>query len=279
MFEEEISHHVAMDNGADAAELSPVPSHDHHHSRTELFIGHAAMQRLHDSHVAVFGVGGVGGYAVEALVRAGIGRLTLVDFDRFCVTNLNRQLHATVASIGAVKVEVVAQRCRQINPDVEIVIHPQCYAPEQADRLLGADYDYVLDCIDGITAKIDLIQQCWLRKLPIISAMGAGNKIDPTRVQLADLFATRTCRLARILRKELRRRGVVTALPVVYSTEEYRPEIAPPSVPRISGGDWQKVTLGSISTIPALFGMMMAARVLQDIVQQAAQRRSVGVSD
>lgn len=236
-------------------------------SRTELFIGRDGIALLENSHVAVFGVGGVGGYAVEALARAGVGHLTLIDFDHFSVTNINRQLHALDQTLGLLKVEVVGERCRSINPQVQITCHDERYNSENADRLLTEKYDYVLDCIDTISAKIDLIQQCKKRDLRIISSMGAANKIDPAQVKVADLFETQKCRLARIMRKELRRRGVETGVQVVYSTEEFHPLADDgASVQRVSGESWQSVTLGSISTLPSLFGLFMAGTVVKEIV-------------
>lgn len=239
-------------------------------SRTELFVGTEAVSALRRSHVAVFGVGGVGGYAVEALVRAGVGRLTLIDFDRFSTTNINRQLHALDHTVGQLKVDVVGQRCREINPEIELTLHVERYCDETSTLLLSEPYDYVLDCIDTISAKIDLIEQCKRRQLKVVSSMGAANKIDPTQVKVADLFKTQTCRLARIMRKELRRRGIDSGVTVVYSTEEFRPltDHDAPTV-RVSGESWQSVTLGSISTLPSLFGLFMAGIVVKKIVEEA----------
>lgn len=236
-------------------------------SRTELFIGRDGVSALKNSHVAVFGVGGVGGYAVEALVRAGVGHLTLIDFDHFSVTNINRQLHALDPTIGMLKVEVVGTRCQSINPQMQLTLHAERYRSENAELLLNEKYDYVLDCIDTISAKIDLIQQCKERQLRVISSMGAANKIDPTQVKVADLFDSQKCRLARIMRKELRRRGVDSGVQVVYSTEEFHPLTQEgEAVARVSGEAWQSVPLGSISTLPSLFGLFMAGVVVKKIV-------------
>ncbi|MDY0191292.1 MAG: tRNA threonylcarbamoyladenosine dehydratase [Desulfuromonas sp.] len=238
-------------------------------SRTAQVIGPAGVERLQHSHVAIFGLGGVGGYAVEALARAGIGHLSLIDFDNFSLTNINRQLHALDTTIGQAKVDVVAQRCLEINPQLHLTCHSMRYTNAVADTLLNQTYDYVLDCIDTISAKIDLIEQCRLRNLAIISSMGAANKIDPTLVKIADLFNTEKCRLARIMRKELRRRGIKTQVPVVYSLEEYRPPLtAQPSKVRVSGENWQQPPLGSIATIPSLFGIMMAGVVVKHLVEK-----------
>ncbi|OQY18569.1 MAG: tRNA cyclic N6-threonylcarbamoyladenosine(37) synthase TcdA [Desulfobacteraceae bacterium 4572_35.1] len=240
---------------------------EHRFSRTELVVGRKGVECLRSSHVVVFGLGGVGGYAVEALTRAGIGHLTLVDFDTFSTSNINRQLHALDATVGQNKVYVVGKRCLEINPQVELTQHLRRYSSESADVLLEPSYDYVVDCIDTISAKIDLIQQCSIRDLAIISSMGAANKLDPTQVLVADLFATEKCRLARIMRKELRKRGVESKVPVVYSREKYRPAAnARPAQPRVSGEDWQQPPLGSISTIPPLFGIMMAGVVVQHLL-------------
>ncbi|MCD6527095.1 MAG: tRNA threonylcarbamoyladenosine dehydratase [Desulfuromonas sp.] len=239
----------------------------HRFSRTELLVGKQGVERLAGSHVAVFGVGGVGSYAVEALTRAGIGTLTLVDFDRVCVTNINRQLIAVEQTVGRIKVDVAAERCQSIYPAMTVFAIEERYSMETAEQLLAADFDYVLDCIDTISSKLDLIQRCKQRQLPIISAMGAANKVDPAQVQLADLFSTHKCRLARIMRKELRRRGVSADVSVVYSTEEYRPLVgATDALPRVKGGDWQPVQLGSLSTIPSLFGLMMAGQVINELL-------------
>lgn len=240
-------------------------------SRTELFIGTEGVSRLQNSHVAVFGVGGVGGYVVEALVRAGVGHLTLIDFDHFNVTNINRQLHALDHTLGMLKVDAVGERCQSINPQVQLTLHDERYRSENADLLLSEKYDYVLDCIDTISAKIDLIQQCKERQLKVISSMGAANKIDPAQVKVADLFETQKCRLARIMRKELRRRGVDSGVQVVYSTEEFHPLTQEgEAATRVSGEKWQSVTLGSISTLPSLFGLFMAGMVVKEIVRGSA---------
>lgn len=247
--------------------MSEEETQEYRFSRTELLIGAAGVKRLSQCHVAVFGVGGVGSYAVEALARAGIGTLSLVDFDQVATSNINRQLIAVEETVGRVKVEVAAERCRSIHPQMTVIPVAERYSLETAEQLLSGPFDYVLDCIDTISAKLDLIQRCKENKIPIISAMGAANKVDPSQVQLADLFSTHKCRLARIMRKELRRRGIEDDVPVVYSTEEYRPLVgATDALPRVKGQDWQRVQLGSLATIPPLFGLMMAGRVINDLL-------------
>lgn len=224
--------------------------------RLRLLAGDAAVTRLDGRHVAVFGLGGVGSHAVEALARAAIGELTLVDFDRISPSNINRQSHACDQTVGRYKAEVLAERCRAIHPALRLHVHLERYSPATAPQLLAPPYDMVLDCIDQIGAKIDLICHCRQAGIPLMSALGAGNKTDPAQVCLGDLFASRHCRLARVLRKELRRRGVSGPLPAVYSTELPRQR----SGGRDAAG--AKAALGSISTIPALFGLMLAGQLL-----------------
>lgn len=243
----------------------------HRFSRLQLLLGKESVARLHGASVAVFGLGGVGSYAVEGLVRGGVGRLTLVDFDRIDVTNLNRQLQALEGTIGRFKAAVLAERCRQINPAVQVEPLQAFYSGETADELLGRGYDYVLDCIDQITAKLHLIQACRERGLPIISSMGAANKLDPTRVQVSDLAKTQTCRMARVMRRELGRRGIRQGLKVVYSTEEFRPLTGSRSEPGQTPSAYQerRAPLGSSSVIPPIFGLTMAGEVIRDLLGEA----------
>ncbi len=227
--------------------------------RLELLVGSAGLETLANASVAVFGIGGVGGYAVEALVRGGVGKLMLVDPDVICPTNINRQIHALEKTVGRVKVEVMAERCRDINPQVEVVGHHGAYCSDNSAELLAGKYDYVLDCIDNITDKLHLLQSCYQRGLKVISSMGAANKLDPTQIEVADISATRKCRLARTIRRELRQRGIEQGIKVVYSTEEFRP---------LTGSDAaeRKPTLGSSSYLPPLFGLMMAGTVIQKLI-------------
>ena len=227
--------------------------------RLELLIGAAALERLQNSSVVVFGVGGVGGYAVESLVRGGVGKLTLIDPDLVGTTNINRQIHALEKTVGQVKVEVMAERCREINPQAEIVTHHCAYRQENSEQLLATRYDYVLDCIDNITDKLHLLQSCYQRGLAVVSSMGVANKLDPTQIEVADISATKKCRLARTIRKELRKQGIVQGIKVVYSTEEFRP---------LSGVDAteRKPILGSSSYLPPLFGLTMTGVVIQALI-------------
>lgn len=255
-------------------------SNEHRFSRLDLLVGKDGRTRLAAASVAVFGVGGVGSYAVEALARGGIGRLTLVDFDDICLTNVNRQLHALDGTIGRAKVQVMAERCRAINPSIQVEPVKAFYAADNSVELLERGYDYVLDCIDHITAKLHLLQSCKERGLPVISSMGAANKLDPTQVRVADLADSRTCRLARIIRKELRRRGIHGGIKVVYSTEEFRPLSPAAAVcadncicPNQADQQWRctdrRVILGSSSVIPPLFGLTMAGEILRELLGQA----------
>ena len=237
--------------------------------RLNLLVGEAGVARLKQSSVAVFGLGGVGSYAVEALVRGGIGRLTLIDFDKIDITNCNRQLHAHDGTIGQPKALVMAERCRAINPEVQVEPLQAFYSQENSDELLERGYDYVLDCIDHITAKIHLIETCVARQLPIISSMGAANKLDPTRILIADLADTNKCRLARVLRRELRRRGVSSGVKTVYSTEEFKPLTdGRRDNAETEAGHYQaqRAPLGSSSVIPPLFGLTMTGEVIRDLL-------------
>ena len=187
-------------------------------SRTELLFGKEAMERLAASRVAVFGIGGVGGYTVEALVRSGIGAIDLIDDDKVCLTNLNRQLHATRKTVGQYKADVAAARIHEINPDARVTIHKTFYTPETAKQFDFSEYDYIVDAIDTVTGKIALVVNADSAGTPIISSMGAGNKLDPTAFEVADIYSTSVCPLAKVMRYELKRRGI-KKLKVVYSKE------------------------------------------------------------
>ncbi len=240
-------------------------STDHHDrfARLQLLVGEAGLKKLASASVAVFGVGGVGSFAVEALARSGIGRLTLVDFDDICPTNINRQLHALETTIGHPKVQVMAVRCRAINPEIQVEPIQEFFSHENADLLLDRGYNYVLDCIDSITAKLFLIESCRKKGLPVISSMGAANKLDPTAIRVDDLSRTQKCRLARIVRKELRRRGIENGVKVVYSTEEFRDlNSADAETPE------RTPTLGSSSYIPPIFGLTMAGEIIRELLSE-----------
>ncbi len=246
-------------------------SSPHRFARLELLYGNRGLEQLADMSVVVFGLGGVGSYAVEGLVRGGIGRLTLVDFDDVDITNCNRQIHAHEHSIGHPKALVMAERCRAINPDLEVEPLKAFYSQDNSEELLGRGYDYVLDCIDHITAKLHLIESCVRKELPIISSMGAANKLDPTQILVADLAETHRCRLARILRRELRRRGIEGGVKTVYSTEEFKPLSQGRRVPGDDTVDHyqaQRAPLGSSSVVPPLFGLTMAGEVIRELLKR-----------
>lgn len=253
---------------------------DHRFSRIRLLVGAEGLQHLSGSSVAVFGVGGVGSYAVEALARSGVGRLTLIDFDDICLTNINRQIHALDETIGESKVDVMAERCRQINPAIEIEPVKDFFRADKSGLLLEKGYDYVLDCIDHITAKLELLELCVQKKIPVISSMGAANKLDPGKIEVADLAKTHKCRLARIVRKELRKRGIKKGIKVVYSTEEFRPLrdetsacnencICPNRDEQVWSCEHRRVILGTSSYVPPLFGLTMAGEVINDLLEHA----------
>jgi tRNA A37 threonylcarbamoyladenosine dehydratase len=252
-------------------------SEQHRFSRTELLIGPEGLEKLKKSTVAVFGLGGVGGYAAEALCRSGIGCITIVDFDDVCLTNINRQIHAMTGTVGKSKALLMAERMRQINPEAEIIPCKDFYSAENSEFLLSSDYDYVLDAIDHITSKLHLIKSCRQKGLPIISSMGAAAKLDPTRIRVADISETHKCRMARIVRKLLKRDGIEKGIKVVFSTEEYREQAAFDNICRENcicpGKDEEvfscrhrRVILGSSSFIPGIFGLTMAGVVINDLL-------------
>lgn len=252
-------------------------SHLHRFSRTELLIGPEGLNKLKETSVAVFGLGGVGAFAAEALCRAGIGRLVIVDFDDICLTNVNRQLHAMDGTVGRAKAQVMADRMRLINPQAEIVPFRDFYAAENSDFLLSQRLDYVVDAIDHFTSKIHLIRSCKERGIPIISSMGAASKLDPTRIKVADISETHKCRMARCVRKLLKKEGIEQGVKVVFSTEEYREQeikgggckgncICPNKDDQRFSCEHRRVILGSISYIPAIFGLTMAGVVVNDLL-------------
>jgi tRNA A37 threonylcarbamoyladenosine dehydratase len=244
----------------------------HRFSRTEMLIGKEGLEILGASSVAVFGIGGVGSFAVEALARAGVGSLVLVDYDDICITNINRQVHATDRTVGLAKVNVMKERVLDINPDARVTAHKMKYTSDSAGELLNKDYDYVVDAIDMVSSKLDLIERCSLMGIPIISSMGAGNKLDPTLFRVADIFETNTCPLAKVLRKELRKRSV-EALKVVYSVESPVEQKVGSQGSGEEGsvgkGEESRLTRrvpGSISFVPSVAGLIVASEVVKDLL-------------
>lgn len=247
----------------------------HEFSRMELLIGEKALEKLNNSKVAVFGIGGVGTFAVEGLVRCGVGKLVLVDDDCICLTNINRQLHATRKTVGKPKVEVMRDRILEINPKAQVTIHQKFYMPDTASELINEDYDYIIDAIDTVTGKIDLIVRANEMDIPVISSMGAGNKLDPTKFEVADIYATSICPLAKVMRKELRKRNILS-LKVVYSREEPIKPVETESSSCSAScicpkGTARKCTVrhqipGSISFVPSVVGLIMAGEVVKDLI-------------
>ena len=243
-------------------------------SRTQLLVGREAMERLFAARVAVFGIGGVGGYAVEALARSGVGTLDLIDDDKVCLTNLNRQIFATRKTVGKYKIDVARERILEINPDAVVNTYRTFYAPDTADQFDFTRYDYIVDAIDTVTGKLELIEQAHRCGTPIISSMGAGNKMEASAFEVADIYDTSICPLARVMRRELRKRGI-PALKVVYSKE---PAITPIEDMSIScrthcicpPGTTRKCTQrrqvpGSNAFVPAAAGLILAGEVVKDL--------------
>jgi len=242
-------------------------------SRTQMLFGQEAMEHLSSCRVAVFGIGGVGGYAVEALVRSGIGALDLIDDDKVCLTNLNRQLYATRTTVGKYKVDVAEERILEINPDCRVRTYKIFYLPDTRDQFDFSQYDYVIDAIDTVSGKLALAEQAQQAGTPIISAMGAGNKMDPTAFRVADIYETSVCPLARVMRGECRKRGI-RQLKVVYSTEEPRHPTEDPSASSREHGicppDTGKSTVrrdipGSTAFVPSVAGLIIAGEVVKDL--------------
>ena len=231
-------------------------------SRTALLMGSDAVDRLGSCRAALFGVGGVGGFAAEAMVRAGLGGIDLFDDDVVCASNLNRQIVALHSTLGRPKVEVMRERLLDINPDVDAAARRMFYMPERAGEIEWERYDYIVDCIDTVTAKLDLIVQAARRGIPIISAMGAGNKLDPTAFEVAEISRTSVCPLARVMRQELRKRGV-EHLKVVYSREPARVPRQEESAEAPQAG--RRSTPGSVSFCPSVAGLILAGEVVKDL--------------
>ena len=230
-------------------------------SRTQMLLGPEAMEKLRQSRVAVFGIGGVGGYVVEALARAGIGALDLVDHDRIALSNLNRQIIATRETLGQYKVDVAEARIHSINPDCKVTIHRIFFLPETREQFMFSDYDYVVDAIDTVAGKLALVETAKAAGTPIICAMGAGNKLDPSAFRVADIYETSVCPLARVMRSECRKRGI-DRLKVVYSTE---PPLQPLQQPAASSSA-RRSTPGSVSFVPSVAGLILAGEVIRDLI-------------
>ena len=251
-------------------------------SRTQLLLGADAMEKLKGARVAVFGIGGVGGYTVEALARSGVGTLDLIDDDKVCLTNINRQIIATRKTVGQYKVDVAEERVHDINPDAVVHTYKMFYTPETASHFDFTQYDYVVDAIDTVTGKIELVEQANRAGTPIISCMGAGNKLDASALEVADIYDTSVCPLARVMRAELRKRGV-KHLKVVYSKE---PALTPIDDMTISCGTHcicppdtarkctqRRQVPGSNAFVPAAAGLIIAGEVVRDIANGEPQKK------
>jgi tRNA A37 threonylcarbamoyladenosine dehydratase len=246
----------------------------HEFSRTELLLGKEAMDKLKNSKIAIFGIGGVGSFVVEGLVRSGVRNFVLIDDDLVCLTNINRQLHATRKTVGKPKVEVMRDRILEINPKAQVTTHQTFYLPGNEDNLITEDLDYIVDAIDTVSAKIDLVLQAKEKGIKIISCMGAGNKMDPTKFEVADIFQTTVCPLSRVMRYELRKRGVKD-LKVVYSKEPPAERIESES--SICGSncicpkgaartcDQKRQIPGSLAFVPSVAGLIIAGEVIKDL--------------
>lgn len=235
--------------------------------RTQMLLGQEGVEKLQNAHVAVFGVGGVGGYVVEALARSGVKTFDLIDNDTVALSNINRQIIATHSSLGKFKVDVMKERILDINPDASVTVHKCFYLPENADMFDLSKYTYIVDAIDTVTAKLELIVRSDKAGVPIISSMGTGNKLNPERLETADIYKTEMCPLARVMRTELKKRGI-KKLKVVYSKEEpckvkkeSNPEITSQNQGRI------KDVPGSVAFVPSVAGMIIAGNVICDIIK------------
>ena len=232
-------------------------------SRTEILLGKEAVSKLQKARVAVFGVGGVGGYTVEALARCGVGSLDLIDSDTVSISNINRQILATHSTVGMLKVEAAKARVLDINPECNVRVYPIFYLPETAEQFDFTQYDYIVDCIDTVTGKLQLVERAVAAGTPIICSMGTGNKLDPAAFQVSDISKTSMCPLARIMRKELKKRGI-SHLKVVYSQEEaLTPNVDPEELARTG----KRQIPGSVAFVPGAAGLILAGEVVKDLIK------------
>lgn len=234
----------------------------HEFSRSQLLLGKEGIEKLKKSCVAVFGIGGVGGYTVEALARTGVGKLILIDNDTVSLTNINRQIIATHESIGRLKTEVMRERILQINPGAQVELHSIFFLADTPDDFLDS-CDYIVDAVDTVAAKLHIVEAAQKRGIPVISSMGAGNKLDPTRFEIADIYSTSVCPLCRVMRRELKKRGI-PVLKVVYSKE--------PSAPReedteVQSDSTKRQTPGSLAYVPSVAGLFLASEVIRDLTE------------
>ena len=244
-------------------------------SRTQLMFGKENIEKLHNSHVAIFGIGGVGGYSVEALVRSGVGEITLIDDDKVCLTNLNRQLYATLSTVGKYKVDVAKDRILDINKKAKVNTFKTFYTPETKDMFDFSKYDYVIDAIDTVVGKLSIVEECYKANTPVISSMGAGNKIDPTMFEVDDIYNTSVCPLARVMRQQLKKRKI-PKLKVVYSKEKPLRPLEDMSISCRThcicpSGTVHKCTNrraipSSNAFVPSVVGLIIAGEVIKDLI-------------
>ncbi len=245
-------------------------------SRSQLLLGEDGMKKLSEARVAIFGIGGVGGYVAEALARTGVGAFVLIDDDKVCLTNINRQIIATRKTVGKYKAEVMRERILEINPDAQVEVRKCFYLPENAHEFDFREYSYVVDAVDTVTAKLEIIMQAKACNVPVISCMGAGNKLDPTKFQVADIYKTSMCPLAKVMRHECKKRGI-KKLKVVYSTEQPTRPLEDMSISCRTNcicppGAQHKCTErrdipGSVSFVPSVAGLILAGEVIKDLIK------------
>ena len=252
-------------------EFALMPKIPPQFERTEILIGEDGVGLLANTHIFLAGLGGVGSWCAEALARAGVGRLTLVDMDQVAVSNINRQLPATFSSIGQLKTEVMAARIRDINPDCQLAVLSTFITTDNVASVIPDNVDYVVDCIDSLNCKVALIVEALRRQIPVAASMGAGNKLDVTRVQVSDISKTEVDPLARVVRKRLGKQGIKRGVMVVWSNEQGRPP-RPPE-PTSQGRD--RAVNGTISYLPPLFGLMLAGAVVRNLLEQSSLPHTV----
>lgn len=228
-------------------------------SRTQALIGKSAVGKLKKSRVAVFGIGGVGGYVAEALARSGIGEIDLIDSDKVSISNINRQIVALHSTVGKYKTEVMADRIKDINPNAKVNVYNIFYLPETANDFDFLQYDYIVDAVDTVSAKLSIVERAYALNIPVISSMGAGNKLDPTAFEVEDIYKTSVCPLAKVMRRELKKRGV-EKLKVVYSKEE-------PKLSELIDAETGKRSPASISFVPSVVGLIIASEVIKDLIK------------
>lgn len=234
--------------------------------RTEMLFGQEKMERLKNSCVAIFGIGGVGSYVSEGLARCGVGHFILIDHDKIDISNINRQIHATFATIGQPKVLAMKERILSINPEAEVITKEQFYLPGEDDPI-GEGCQYIVDAVDTVTAKIEIILQAQKRGIPVISSMGTGNKLDPTQLEISDIYNTSVCPLAKVMRRELKRRGI-KKLKVIYSKEEpLTPALMEKAVQEIGGHSNKRQTPGSVSFVPSSAGLIICSEVIKELTE------------